>query len=329
MKNLFCILCFLMCISSLHAHSIVFVHLGPSLPNHLSTTIAQARLFNLKCPIYLIANRICLDESSSLMKTQNVTPVACESLIRSTAHHKFSHGNKRWRGGAFWIYTSERFFYLEEFVRQNELHDVFHLENDMMLYVDLEELLPIFRKYYRNMIAATFENDERVVPGFMYISSPRPLSYLVESFPKRIAIDQTDMESVANFKKSHYKVMIDHLPIVVPEYALDRSLSSHLSGVSKDPQSFSNHVEKFDSIFDAAAWGIYLAGWDSAFHAACYPGEITPYCIFNPSFFQFHWEIDGIGRRIPFVSYRGKSIRINNLHITNKKRITDFLSLTH
>ena len=309
------------------AHSIVFVHIGPSFPQHIASTIAQARLFNPECPIYLIANRINLERSRSLLRDQKVTPVACESLIPSMLHRRFSQANRLWKGSAFWIYASERFFYLQEFVSQNELQDVFHLENDVMLYVDLEELLPIFKKHYENMIATTFENDERAVAGFMYISSPSPLTCLVESFPEHVASDQTDMESVAKFKKLYYKTMIDHLPIVIPEYAQDHLLTYCQSRVSTDPQSFSNHFDDFGSIFDAAAWGIYLAGWDPSFHAECYPGEITPYSVFNPSLCEFYWETDQKGRRIPFVRYKNKAVRINNLHITNKTRISDFFSI--
>lgn len=307
------------------AHCIVFIHIGPTLPEHLTGSIKQARLFNKDCPIYLIASQASLENQSSTLTEHNIIYVSCESLAPSLSHQEFWEANTNWTGGNFWIYTSERFFYLEEFVAQNQLQDVFHLESDMMLYADLEELLPTFRAHYEGMIGATFENDHRCVPGFMYISNSTPLTQLALSYPKQIDVFQSDMEALANFKNLHQKIYIDYLPIVSPEYSRDHLLEV-FSQASKEPEAFSNHIADFDAIFDGAAWGIYLAGWDSFYHAECYPGVITPYSVFNPSFFEFRWDVDLEGRRIPVVTYNNKSMRLCNLHITNKIKIKDFSS---
>jgi hypothetical protein len=198
-----------------------------------------------------------------------------------------------------------------------------------MLYADLNTLLPTFQKHYAGMIAATFENDHRCVPGVLYISEPAPLNALIEFIPKRIDFhDQTDMESLAHFKNAYYKVYMDYLPIVVPEYAYDYELQA-MDQPSKNPECFSNHIDDFGSIFDAAAWGVYLGGMDSTFHnkANSKPGKIDPYCVFSPLYFSFEWKRDSEGRHIPFVGYNGKEIPINNLHITNKEKIPLFHSL--
>ncbi len=318
----------------LNAYSIVYVHIGPSLPEYILTTIAQARLFNPECPIYLIANQKALDESAGKSNANQVTFISCESLTPSVVHEKF-HNNKLhdWGGNGFWVYTSERFFYLEEFVSQYNLSDVFHFENDIMLYVNLQELLPIFRKHYGGMIAATFENDDRCVPGFLYISNSLPLNILVQSFPEYIDIGSTDMETLARFKNQYHKVLIDYLPIVVPEYANDYLLCSYdeqskkLSKIPRQPELFSNHFEDFDSVFDAAALGVYLGGMDATFHADSEPGKIDIYCVFNPTYFTIDWQLDRQGRRIPFLTYKDRRVQINNLHITNKKKIPLFSSI--
>ncbi len=84
-------------------------------------------------------------------------------MIKTTEHEEFQKKTKlddKSREG-FWRYTSERFLYLNDFINQFQLNNVFHLEYDNMLYVDLEELLPIFENKYSG-IGATFDNDQDV-----------------------------------------------------------------------------------------------------------------------------------------------------------------------
>jgi hypothetical protein len=319
---------FLFLTSQLSAHSIVFVHIGPSLPGYLSTTISQARLFNKECPIYLISSQVAIEAASSGFLESQVTFIPCESLISSQTHEKFRNSpSHNWSGNGFWVYTSERFFYLEEFVRQYQLSNVIHLENDIMLYVDLHQILPTLKNRYKGMIAATFENDHRCVPGFFYISHSEPLTALIEFFPKSIVdYKNSDMETIARFKENFHGRLIEYLPIVAPEYADDHSME--VFGIkSKNPMLFSNHFDEFGSIFDAAAWGVYLGGRDAVFHEDSNPGKILPYCIFSPLDFHFNWKVDQEGRRVPFVTYKGKQVPINNLHITNKEKIPLFHSL--
>ena len=148
-------------------YSIVFVHIGPTLPAHLKTSLSQARLFNESCPIYLIANQEALIPKSDELDREGITGIPCETLRKTPVHSAFCNSIKFPPG--FARYTSERFLYLYDFMEQYRRKNVFHLENDNMLYVDLEELLPIFQANYPG-IAATFDNDERCIAGFMYIA---------------------------------------------------------------------------------------------------------------------------------------------------------------
>ena len=320
---------FLLTTCSLQAHSIIFIHIGVELPSYLSTSVTQARLFNEECPIFLIANEDAIKKASPELLANNVSFIPCESLVPSAIHIKFqNHSDHDMTKAGFFRYTSERFFYLEEFIRQYNLTDVFHLESDVMLYADLQDLLPTFTKYYNGMIAATFESDNRCVPGFLYISNLKPIETLISFFPAYGSMNQSDMETFAFFKDQYHKTLIDHLPIVLKEYSLDHPLQAKTrKEPSKEPACYSNHIDEFGVLFDAAAFGIYLAGWDSRYHEETGPGVISPHNIFNPSFFKIDWNIDSKGRKIPLINYQGKQIPIVNLHITNKSMINDFHSL--
>lgn len=311
---------------SLQAYSLVYVHIGPDLPSYFITTIAQARLFNKECPIYVLASLEAIEAADPQYLDNDVTFVAFEMLPPSLAHQRFHNNpNHDWGGRGFWVFTSERFFYLEEFVTLYNLSEVFHFENDIMVYTDLNELMPTLSKYFLGMLGATFENDDRCVPGVLYISDPKPLSALIDFFPSCIDIRHTDMENLARFKDRYRGRYIDSLPTLLPAYAEDHELEMWEKN-GHDPELYINHIDAFNSIFDAAAFGIYLGGMNSNWHADSAPGKISPYSVFDPSLFTIEWEKDDEGRRVPFILYKDDKLKINNLHITNKPQIPTFFS---
>lgn len=300
--------------------SIVFVHLGSSLPDYLPIAIAQARLFNPSLSIYLIANKKALTKGAKKeLRNSQTKFISCESLTQSASHKKFrakSKLDKKFRKG-FWTFTTERFFYLSAFLKKYNLSNIFHLENDVMLYTDLKCALPIFLKNYANKIGATFDNDNRCIPGFLYISNQAALEQFTDFIGATAERGDNDMQLFAKFQKQEEGKWIKHLPILTPEYAKDHQLISSSGSKGSNPLDFSSHIEEFHSIFDAAAIGQYLGGIDPR-NGDSTPGFINEECIFNPSNFQFAWKADEHSRKIPIMAYKGKEYKINNLHIHSK-----------
>lgn len=299
-------------------YAIVFVHLGTTLPSHQRYAFDQARLFNPTCPIYLIANASALENFSH----DTITPIACESLVKSGPHASFLRESKT---SGFWSYVVERFFYLEEAMSQYRLEHVFHLENDVMLYRNLNDLLPVFQAHYSKMIGGTFDNDDRCIPGFIYIDSLKPLSEFVSFVASRANLGDNDMALLGQFRTQYYKKFIDHLPIIPPTYEKSYSLETYTGKKAKFSPDYSNHFSKFASIFDAAAIGQYLGGQDPI-HRDSHPGFINESCIFNPAYFTFSWEKDSQERFVPFMIFQGEKYQINNLHI-HCKNLSAFSSL--
>jgi hypothetical protein len=285
--------------------NIPLAHFGKPIPPYVIDAVKQARLFNPNIPIYLIA-------SSAAFRSAPDIPAICvdaESLLREKNHDLFIRSC--WNRG-FWRLTTERFFYLFEFMKKYQLSDVIHLENDNLLYANLEELLPIFKKYYSNQLGVTFDNDERGVAGIMYISNPEPLEEFLNSILKHP--QQMDMEQLALFKSAARGVHIDHLPITAPCYAEEHPLLSPFGFKGSHPGNYHNHYEEFHAIFDAAAIGQYLGGLDPM-HGPIRPGFINESCVINPSFFDYEWIEDSEGRKAPYAVYNGEKIKIVNLHI--------------
>lgn len=303
--------------------SIVFIHIGKEFPEYLQTSVKQARLFNQDTDIYVVGNYRALRRKKSFFSGLDVKTITCESLIMSDQHQQFLKKSKidsSFREG-FWKYAIERFFYLDELMDQQNLSHVYHLESDVMLYTSVNQLTPIMKKYYTG-IGATFDNDERCIAGLIYFSGKKASWDFADYMVKTATKNYNDMDTLSHYRKESSPKKIDHLPIVMDKY--DGNLRSLSGKYPANQMLFSNHFEDFDSLFDAAALGQFLGGEDPR-NGSRGPGFINESCVFNPSKFQFIWIKDEKGRNVPYVNYKGKKIRINNLHI-HSKNLKEFQS---
>ncbi len=297
-------------------HAIVYVHVGPMLPSYLPAAIDQARLFNPNCPIYVIGNEAAL----AALPGDKAVAVACESLQPSAEHMEFQ---TRDRNSGLFRYASERFYYLEEFVRARGLRNVFHMENDVMLFVELEKMLPVFSAYYEGKLGLTLDNDERCIPGFVYVADGECLGELVKFMASRVDSGAFDMFLLAQFHNATGGKWSSTLPIILPSYA---ELRSNVGHVPREGAAYSNHFGEFQGIFDAACLGQYWKGIDPNYHANSKPGFINESCLFNPAFLRLEWIRDEQGRAVPHFRYKEELFPIFNLHI-NCKDLAAFFSL--
>ena len=293
-------------------YSIIYVHIGNVLPTYLETSMAQARLFNQDCPIILIANEKALVNFDS---PSNITTVSCESLPFTKEHEDFCR-NTRHRND-FWRYTSERFLYLYDYMTTADVVDIFHLESDVMLYTDLKSLLPLFKQYYPG-IATTFEKPTKCIPGFVYIGNTGVMQKLAIDFAANASREWSDMKTIGMFKKKSSHEIIGALPTLIKGYVDEQSRYFQDPRILTKRYELSNHIKAFESIFDAAAIGIYLGGIDPT-KMPSPPYYSNPYLFFNPSLLLIHWHNDEKGRKIPYATYGKETYKINNLHIASKK----------
>ncbi len=297
-------------------YSIVFVHIGDHIPSHAKESFSQARAFNSNCPIYILAKGEALDAFFAQGNPNSLIGVNYNEVPITQEHKSFTLDTSI--DGEFWLYASERFLYLYDFMASYNLQNVFHLENDVMLYVNLKELLPIFQSQYSG-IAATFDNDVRCIPGFIYVSNPNIMEELAKFFASNASKGLEDMQTLAKFKNESTPSQINYLPIVTPEYVKSHPLVSAAGHNVQNADNYCLNIDVFDSIFDAAALGQYLGGIDTIHEGGGIPGFINESAIFNPSFFSYEWNTDNRGRNIPYIVYANKKYRINNLHIHSKK----------
>jgi hypothetical protein len=299
-------------------YSICYVHIGNKIPSHLEHAVAQARLFNKDCPIYVLLNKNLCEHFTQVFAPLNVSLIELEGLPCSAEHEHFlkQHAMNP-EHNPFWRFTTERFLYIYDLMVHYNLEHLFHLENDNMLYVDLQELFPMLSQH-PSPIAATFDNDNRVIAGFIYIRNLLSMQKLAKFLADRAALKSNDMMLLAQFKYDP-EGCIGHLPIIMEDYTADHPLVNALGSRVRNPSDYCQQAKYNQSIFDAAAIGQFLGGGDLSHHPNTLPGFINESCVFNPSLLNYIWELDAFGRRVPYAVYKNKKYRINNLHIHSKQ----------
>lgn len=302
----------LCCTSQLLSYSLVFVHIGDQLPPHLTHSIDQARLFNPDMPLYVLASNGALSKASGMLNQYHVISIGIETLTKTVSHQKFSKDTCLAQG--FWRHASERLLYLNDFIQQYDMYDVFHLENDNMLYVDLAEIMPVLKVRYPG-IAAVFDSDERCIPGFVYVATPKVMDQLATYMADNARRGKNDMEIIEEFRRTVNENIIDNLPLIMEEYGQHYELRNTRGHVAQQPLRFSKNAREFKALFDGAAFGQYLGGTCFKDKGKGFVNETT---VFNTSHLTYEWHSDEQGRVVPYARFADTVYKIINLHIHSK-----------
>lgn len=311
-------------------HNIIFVHLGNPPPPSIFTGMQQARHLNRDCDIYLLTDKVNYlyfqTDYEQFFKRELITLIDADQLPITEEHTTFLKVNQL---DNIWAYATERFFTLFDFIKARNLIDIVHLENDSMLYVDLDELYPLFAKF-GTRLAAPFQSLKGCIPCFVFIKDSESLSFLIDHILSEtknylgahayVAIN--DMQTLASFYVKFGNDYMTPLPTLMPEYGLyhpkrkSRFAPDNLTRLpflSQNRDLFPNYI------FDSAGLGIFLNS----------KKQIHFRSLFNPQFFSYHWGEDSKGRTVPYLSFKGKKYRIINLHFPSKapEEFTSFLPL--
>ena len=256
-------------------------------------------LFNVKQLIKLKHENIFVITESiffpyfDIFKNQ-IHLIRVEDLNDSYDFYSKSNLDKYFRNG-FWTLTSQRFFYLYEFMRKYNIQDVIHLENDVLLYHHCNEIKPLFN---REFLYLPFDTFQRNIASVMYIPNADVFKKILDHYNFTL----NDMENFAIIKKQTR--LIENLPIF-PK--LEKETNEEIQFVT-------SNFELFQMIFDAAAMGQYLGGVDPRNDPGNTVGFINETCIIKYNHYSILWEKkEEINR--PYLLVEDQKIPIFNLHI--------------
>lgn len=124
-----------------------FISETNDIPDYTRISLEQARKFNPETPIDFISAKPADYFNDLNINWVNQKDVEGESLKLFRSVSWFDrHGTPNTSHPSpegFWAKTAERLFYLENYISENDFHDVVHFENDVMLYGDINNLNPM------------------------------------------------------------------------------------------------------------------------------------------------------------------------------------------
>ena len=224
--------------------TLVLVHVGDKFPEYINHCISQIRSIT-KIPVQVLISKKHAEKISS-----NVELFFLEEIPKSENHKKFE---SFWQiiettfpgDRSFWKYTMQRFFYLYDHVLNKSLTDVFHIENDNLIYLDFLENLESFRQ---KQMWCVMDAKDRCIPSFLYFKDHNILHKLTETCILKTTSGLLDMELLAKFRDMNIND-VGLLPIV----------KDYVDEI--DPVFFEN-VKLFNCLFDVACVGQYVGGVD-------------------------------------------------------------------
>jgi hypothetical protein len=299
----------------------MYIYIG-KLRDYMKESIEQIRLWNPASPIYVCVSN--LEENKQFIeqfKEYNVRIIYLEEL-QATEHHKqFQQRYTNTSLNQFWKYAMERFFYVEECMKEHNISNVFHLEFDNMLYFSLEELKNLCSIKQKMLVPS--DNETRFIAGTCFIPSHYILSKLNIFFATH-ASTENEMEMMMKFYKNNGDVF-ECLPIIPPNYPY--TLTPIEGDLVTNPERLFNSVPYFKGVFDAAGIGQYMGGVDPIHNSNNTDGFVTPHCAFRVDSVYFLWKKENKLYR-PYISVDQTTwYPIFNLHIHNK-HMTRWLSST-
>ena len=193
----------------------------------------------------------------------------------------------------FWQLATYRFLALYEYMKQYNVQSVLHLENDVLIYKNIDTI----NFHNRQKLLLTMDSENRCIPGIMYIPTHEVLKRCIDIF-------NPGLNDMQNFAVCYYKLSdyVDTLPIFIHDHTNDITTM------------VSNHFKHYNAIFDAAAIGQYLGGVDPRNKSGDTRGFVNETCIIDYSNYKFIWKIEN-GKKIPIIVVNGNEYPVINLHI--------------
>ena len=290
--------------------NIVYAFIG-ELPIYSIDTVHQTRLF-FDGPIYFIVSQMDSPHISALKDKYKVIIIPYTD-VKNDSFTTLVQETNRISKDCWWIrnrpnlfiHSFERFFVLENLMKQYTLTDVLFLELDNLIYDTPQKWLSAFQT---KPMSVMYFNHDHLSAGICYIHSSNILSMFTTYCIQFIQTDPgfiSEMGALYKFWELHR----DDVMLLPTHWKTDKYLHEIW-----DTCSLFN-----GSIFDALALGIFLGGVDPT-HTR---GEFKKGFKWEPSTvdytpYTYNWVIED-GKRIPFVLSSDYGwLRINNLHVHSK-----------
>lgn len=197
-----------------------------------------------------------------------------------------------YRGG-FWVLASYRFVAIYVYMKQYNISNILHLENDVLIYKNVDTI----NFHNINKLLLTMDSENRCIPGLMFIPSNEILQKCLDIF-------NPNLNDMQNFSNCYYNLSeyVDTLPIFI-----DNNENTIKKMITKN-------FKHYNCIFDAAAIGQYLGGVDPRNIPGDTKGFVNETCVIDYSKYNLIWKNEN-EKKIPYIVINTNEYPIINLHI--------------
>jgi hypothetical protein len=289
------------------------------LPNYIIDCIYQARIF-FKDDIYLIVDDLQSPYIQQLHE-YNVKIIPYETVFSNDFLNTFKQNQYKFKvlqglgdRSLLFIRCFERFFLLQNMMKQYDLTDCLFIELDNLIYDDPNNWLSEFSK---SELCYMYDNDDRGSSGIMYVKNSNSLNnFLAYTIDFIVNFNDTtnwltEMTVLYRFYKQYND---DSLVQILPTLWSNPDEPNFVGAI--------NYHRYNNTIFDAAAIGVYLLGLDpvASGHSKIITKnqEKNKWSAIDCRKYKFEWLTDNEGRKIPHIFDGEKWIKINNLHVHSK-----------
>lgn len=297
----------------------IFVHLGSYLPGYYTQALEQVKVFNPESAIYLLTESRPYNMHK---KGKLPLPSGIHLINIDTVPHKEKSVSFRQQIRhlpQYWIYTFDRFFAIERFMKHKNLQDAIHVEGDVLIYSNFDWFLEKMRNAEEGVLMA-YLNEKKAGPAVTYIRDDSSIAALTQFMmdnyrynPER-PYDCTDMSLCAE------SGLCGPLPVVPPGYSTKHKLKS-LNGeyTCSDKDMFEGEFlyGKESSLFDPNPLGQFIDGL-SPVHEESGKPYTCPVSVYQYETMPLVWKKDDVGRKVPYLLFQGKEYRVNNIHLHSK-----------
>ena len=287
--------------------NLILFHSGSILPNFIEYTFKQIRYFNPDINIYFLTDKHLLN--NELYKKYRIEVFNKDDFYSDKIYEFESYFN--YDSNNFWTLAATRLIYIENFLFKNNLENVYHFENDILLYYKLSDHHNKFQEFYKN-IAITTGGPDKSMTGFMFINKYDSISKLTQFF-----IDTLKKYGIKGTIDKYHMDMVNEMSLM-KVYGMNNG-DEYMSNLPILPTGdFSTHFSDFLSLFDPASWGQFVGGTRIEGPGAKPPDHYIGVLLRQNKNWFIDWKIEK-GLKTPYLNKDGELIKINNLHIHSKK----------
>ena len=274
--------------------NVVLFHSTDTIPKYIEECVKQIKFYTPDSRIFLLTDKDIILRQQ-ILEVVNIRDFGLN--FDSLPYYKND-------SMALWRTSALRFFYINEFLKRSKLQNVFHFDNDVLIYEDLKKIqsnIPLNGNF-----VITRHKEFEAVCGFVFIKNDEHLSKINDHLYNYMSKTERELEN--NFKSMPHEMRLLGQIFNDTPYIQDFPI---LPGW--------NNFESYNSVFDPSSYGQYIC-YNNNIHEGSKSRFIDKKILSNEITVRFDKQL-----KQPFLECNGQTIKINNLHI-HCKNLKDYIS---